>query len=395
MKLAMVHRVYTRAGGVEKNVVLLAHGMAARGHEVHVFCHRAEIEPPPGVTVRHVPVLRLGLAAKYLSFARSAARAVAAERFDVVQGFDLTVKQDVLRVGRGLQRVYRPILDATRSPLGRAWRAVDPEARAMLALERRMLAPEAWKRIVAISKVGKRELVEAAGIDPAAIEVIYNGIELAAWNREAAAAGRETARNALGLAPGDEAILFVGSGFARKGLDVLLDAFARIGAARPAAKLVVVGADRRVDRWKRRAAALGIAARVNFAGVRRADAALYGAADVVALPTRYEPFGNVVLEALACGTPVVVSAAAGASDVCEGTSLADLVLPDATDAAGLAARLGTALGRHGEGLSRECRAIAERYPEDACLDRYEALYRALAGARSSAGATPRRAGDAA
>lgn len=372
MRIALVHRVFTRAGGVEKNVVLLARGLAARGHEIHVFCHKAEIDAPAGVTLRHVPVLRAGMALRYLSFARNAARALATERFDVVQGFDLTLKQDVLRVGRGLMKVYREVLAPTRSAMDRLWRTIDPESRALQALERRMLRPGAWKRIVAISEGGKRELIAAYGIPADAIEVIPNGVDLAAYSPEKAAAGRAETRARLGIHAADRVVLFVGTGFRRKGLATLIDAMPEV----PGARLVVVGRDGAMREYERQAR--GRDARVLFAGEQRADAALYGAADVVVLPTRYEPFGNVVLEALACGIPAVVTAAAGASDV-YATELGERVVADATDSVALAAAIRAALAKPQAAV---CRGIAERYPEDACVARYEALYQRMLGIAS-------------
>lgn len=375
MKLAFVHRKYTRAGGVEKNVVLLAEGMAARGHEVHVFCHRAERAAADGVRIRHVPVWRLGSAAKYLSFASNAARMVRAEPFDVVQGFDLTWEQDVLRIGRGLVEVYRDVLEGVRNPVQRLWRHLSPGAIAMKRIERRMLAPGAFRKVVAISRSVERELL-ACGVASDAIEVVYNGVDLARFAPAAAEAGRDAARARFGISAGERVVLFVGTGFRRKGLDTLLDAFARLARGQADLRLLVVGRDGRAGSYRARARDLGVADRVVFAGRQPVDAALYGAADVVALPTRYEPFGNVVLEALASGRPAVVSRAAGASEVLD-EAFPSWILPDADDAGGLAGRLATVLANPPS--ATDCRAVAERYGDEACLDRYEAIYRAIAG----------------
>lgn len=383
MRIALVHRLFTRAGGVEKNVVLLAEGLAARGHEVVVYCARADQPAPEGVTLRMVRMRGFGIAAKYASFANAAARALSEDpAFDVVQGFDLTVKQDVLRVGRGLVKVYRDVLDGTRNPIDRWWRRVSPGARALLALEERMLAPGAWTRIVAISRSVRRELIEAYAIPEHAIEIVYNGVDLQALTPEKAQQERAAMRTELGLPAGDPVVLFVGTGFRRKGLDVLLQAHAMLVKKRPDARLLVVGRDGRARAYRARARALGIGNRVTFAGSRKADAALYGAADVVALPTLYEPFGNVVLEALACGVPAVVTAAAGASDVLE-EELSDLVLPSAGDATRLAEILDSTLGAPRAPLTALCRRVAERYSEEACVSRYEAIYKRLVARRAA------------
>jgi len=112
----------------------------------------------------------------------------------------------------------------------------------------------------------------------------------------------------------DEAwtVLFVGSGFERKGLGPLLEAFAAIADAR--SRLVVTGKGD-VAHYRSAAARLGIADRTIWTGPRQEVERLYAAADAVALPARYEPFGNVHLEALASGVPVLTSARAGGAEI--------------------------------------------------------------------------------
>ena len=97
-------------------------------------------------------------------------------------------------------------------------------------------------------------------------------------------------------------MLFVGSGFERKGLGPLLEAFARVTDAE--SRLVVTGKGN-VARYQSLAASLGSPTASIWTGPREDVERLYAAADAVALPARYEPFGNVHLEALASGVPVL------------------------------------------------------------------------------------------
>src|SRR5205814_4728258 len=99
-------------------------------------------------------------------------------------------------------------------------------------------------------------------------------------------------------------VLFVGSGFARKGVPALLEAMSALDRS---SYLLIVGRDKRQARYEHRARALGIAPRVRFVGAQPDVTPYYGAADVLALPTLYDPFPNVAIEALACGLPVVTS----------------------------------------------------------------------------------------
>src|SRR3989442_9396236 len=105
MRIAFMHRRLVRGGGTESDLRRLAASLAARGHDVHVFCARGGATVP-GVTLRRVPVVRAGRLTRLLSFSFAAPRLVARERWDVVVGFGRTPRQDVVRVGGGTHRTY-------------------------------------------------------------------------------------------------------------------------------------------------------------------------------------------------------------------------------------------------------------------------------------------------
>lgn len=369
LRLALVHRKLSRHGGVEKNVLLLATGLARRGHRVTVFCRKAD-ERPPGVEVVEVPARGATLIGKYESFAENASRAVGTGSWDVVQGFDLTVGQDVMRLGRGVIKVYREVMSRTRSGLDKWWRSRDTGR--WVALEERML--ETSGLVVTNSRTVRTELMEAYGMSQERIRTIHNGVDLERLSVEKARAGRDEVRREYGIPEGAGLVSFVGTGFRRKGLDTLLRAMADLDA-----HLLVVGRDGATRRYRRLAAQLGLSHRVRFAGAVAVTPALFGAADVLALPSRYEPFSNVVLEALACGVPAVHPATGGAAEALE-RGLQAQILPDAEDPVALAGILEATLADPPS--AQTCRAAAEAFPESACIDHYETLYKRLVEARS-------------
>ncbi|MEJ2039414.1 MAG: glycosyltransferase [Desulfosarcinaceae bacterium] len=124
---------------------------------------------------------------------------------------------------------------------------------------------------------------------------------------------RSLARKRLGIAPRDEVVLFVGRFAPLKGLDRLIEAVARVRTMRPGIRLLVIGGDgsrsRTTRSYHKLAAGLGVRDRISFVGrVEQPDLPpYYSAADLLALPSHYESFGLVVLESLACGTPVVAT----------------------------------------------------------------------------------------
>jgi UDP-glucose:(heptosyl)LPS alpha-1,3-glucosyltransferase len=369
MRIALMHRRLT-GGGTEADLRRLAGGLALRGHDVHVFTAQPDAAVA-GVALRRVPVLRAGRLARLLSFALAAPRAVARERWDVVVGFGRTPCQDVVRAGGGTHRTYLARMEAAglRGP----WRG--PYHRAILWLERRAYGPGGHRRVLAVSARAADEIVADYGVPRGRIAVIYNGVDLARF-RPPAPAARATARAALGLPAGARLCAAVGSGFRRKGIDLLFDLWRE--APPPDTVLVVVGDDERLGRWRREAARAPLAGRVLVTGPRPDVETVLAAADVVCVPSRQEAFGNVVLEACAAGVPVVTSRRAGAAELLKGP-LAALVVDDPADRQALAAALACALGPEGPARGRAARDRAEALPWEAHLDRVEAFLAEVAG----------------
>jgi UDP-glucose:(heptosyl)LPS alpha-1,3-glucosyltransferase len=258
----------------------------------------------PGVVVHRVPTIRHPSVLRLLSFALAARAAAARRGYDLVQSHERGLRQDLYRAGEGCHRAYLEAMG--RRP------GASPYHRLVCALEGRIFRLKSARHVVAISRQGKEEIERRYGTDPGRVTLIYNGVDLERFHPDNRARHRKHVRDGLGIPDDAWTVLFVGSGFERKGLGPLLEAFGRLADRH--SRLVVVGKGR-VPRYQSLAARLEVADRVIWAGPRPDVEALYAAADVVALPARYEPFGNVHLEALAAGVPVLSSARAGGSEI--------------------------------------------------------------------------------
>ena len=207
-----------------------------------------------------------------------------------------------------------------------------------LTAERR-LAAQADRVIVPV--VAERDhLLNVYQAPPGNIRIIPCGIDLNLF----APVPRQAARHRLKLPATCELVLFVGRFAPLKRLDRLVAATAQLRRDHPALRLLLVGGDdpdadsvRAVQAQIRR---LGLETVVHLAGrVTHSELpAYYGAADLLALPSDYESFGLVLLEALACGIPIVAAPVGAAPELVQegrnGTLLADNMT--ATLAAGIA-----------------------------------------------------------
>jgi glycosyltransferase involved in cell wall biosynthesis len=166
--------------------------------------------------------------------------------------------------------------------------------------------------VVSVSKALATRMTEM-GVRPGRTTVLYNGVDPARFHPM----DGQAARLAHGVAPDEEMILYIGNILVTKGCGELLGAFARIAASRPRATLVFVGDGGMRKALEARAAELGLAARVRFVG-RVPHELLKGwfaAASVFCLPSHAEGVPNVVLEAMACGTPVVSTDVGGVGEI--------------------------------------------------------------------------------
>lgn len=299
MKVALVIEKFSPAGGAEKQCAHLAKGLLARGHEVHVFAR--EIAPAPGVIAHPVPAPGSFHLAAFAARSREMLRK---ESFDLIHSFTRTSYQDILRLGGGTHVEYLARTDPLYSPLGRLWRKIRPKERRELSLERESFAPGASQHIVAVSHRVKNEVMRHYAVAADRITVIHNGVDAGEFKPSPDA--RRLIRNQIGLEDSDYTLLFVGSGFKRKGLESAIAAIDRV----PSARLVVAGEGK--ARAHPRVLMLG----------RRTDVAhLYAACDAFIFPTHYDPFPNAALEAMASGLPIIISRVAGVSEIISGDSI--------------------------------------------------------------------------
>jgi UDP-glucose:(heptosyl)LPS alpha-1,3-glucosyltransferase len=357
----VIERFEPHGGGVEAVAWNVAGALAARGADVHVVARSGE--PHPAVTLHGVRVPTFWQPLRVLAFSRAAARAAAAAAVDVVHSFSRTRHQDVFRAGGGSHADY---LERSHGPVAARLRRLSPRHAVLLAVERAVFRDP--RQIVQCNSAMVRdELARRHRIPAERLVVIPNGVDLARFHPRLRGQARAAVR--AEATTGDGPVwLFAGSGFRRKGLDVALRALALSGDA---GTLWVAGRDDPAP-WRRRAAELGVAERTRFLGPRRDLERVYAAADALILPTRYDAFANVCLEALAAGLPVVTSGANGAAAT---VADAGFVVDDPEDAAGFAkalARLAEPAAR--AELAARARPNAERHGWDACADALLRLY---------------------
>lgn len=365
MRLLVVSRPFVFHGGVETASMGLVGALVSHGHDVHLLSPRGQ-RPVPGVVLHTLPLPPGPAVARALAFALGTRRFVRRRMWDLVQSHERTLGQDIYRAGEGCHRAYLATREGDR---GRGL-----YHRVILGLERRVFATT--RHIVAIARVGKAEIERLYGVPSERVAVVYNGVDLERFHPRNRDVHRNAARDEADLPPGAWTALFIGSGFERKGLATALEAFA--GLEDRTARLLVVGRGE-TSAYRALAARLGVGPRVAWLGPRADAERWYAAADAVVLPSRYEPFGNVHLEALATGTPVVTSRVAGGAElITDGRSGA---VVDPRDPKAVAAALERIKALDAIAVRESARRAAEPFTYAAQVAGFADIYRSVLGGR--------------
>lgn len=323
MKIALVHKRLDLRGGTERVLYRTAAGLRDRGHEVHLFCGTFSIPPPPGVIEHRVPSFRWPRTARLLSFAIAAPKMVERYGCDVSLSFDRILRQDIFRSGGGPHRAFLKTMVAESPIARRLWYVISPYHHCALAIEKRQLAPDGHRKIIAISLAGKREFLEEYGLPEDDVTIIYNGVDVERFHPRNRTQYGDKTREHLEIPSTSRVVLFVGTGFRRKGLSRLLRLWTEPGA--PDAYLVIVGNDAKLSYYRK----VWNHSRIRFTGAQTRVEEFYAAADLLVLPAVQEAYGNVVLEALASGLPVVTCAAVGAAESLQGELRQGIVTDEA------------------------------------------------------------------
>ncbi|GMV68261.1 MAG: hypothetical protein AMXMBFR76_07000 [Pseudomonadota bacterium] len=336
LHVAFVHPAYRPDGGAER---ILARMLAALGeHAVRLTVVTRRWDgagADPDITVVRCDPFHVGRLWREISFARAACRALAPLEADLIQSQTRIPCCHLYRAGGGVHRVWLRERNRARGWRGALGQSLSLYHRHKLAEEARLYASPMLRAVICNSRMVAREIREEYGVDPARLRVIYNGVDSDHFRPGAQRAESLQVRARLGIHPEAPVFLFVGSGFERKNLAGAIRALAQV--SRPDVQLIAVGQDKQAGRYRALARRLGVGRQVHLVGPQNDVRPWYGAADALVLPTLYDPFANVVLEAMASALPVITSLKCGAVDLIE--SGRNGLLCDALDIAALAAHM--------------------------------------------------------
>jgi UDP-glucose:(heptosyl)LPS alpha-1,3-glucosyltransferase len=370
MNIAIVRKKYTFHGGSEGFSQVLIKSLEEEGHEVHIFAIMWDVsETLNNIHFHKVPAININSFLRDLTFSSSTYFILKRTHFDIIQSHDKTFYQDIYRAGDGCHIEW----------LRQRWKRIglmeklsiilNPYHWLILLMERLILKGHRFKKIIAISELVKRNIIENYHVDERDIEVIYNGVDLERFHPQNRERYRDEIRGKHSINEDDFVVLFVGSGFERKGVEYLLKAVEII--PEPLTVLVVgKGSESKLKKYIKRQ-------RVIFCGPQKEIHKYYSASDIFVFPTIYEPFGNVHLEALASGLPVITTKLSGASEIIQ-ENIHGFVIDRPENINTLAEKIRILMDREiNIKMGLEARKLAEKYSFKVHIEKTFKLYQSL------------------
>lgn len=312
-KMAVICTFYGPNGGTGRVTTEIIERYAKEGHDIHVYCAKFDEEfvKTSLVKIHHLPITKVGVI-QQVHFLFRASLAVKRNNYDLIYTTgDYYIKPDVVTI-HGLKKHGRKQIEQMEKE-GILRRTISP----LKYLARQIYCPLVYEigeqlvyrrndiLFVGVSGGASRDFVRCFGQKN--VCTVNNGVDFEK-NKFNISAYKKI-RSELGIKDNQKVLLFVGSEWIRKRLDVAISACAKMENT----QLIVLGHDE-IGEYKKMAENLKCDSRVHFLGFTKNVEDYYSASDYFLFPTAYETFGLVALEAMAAGCVVIANPVNGVCD---------------------------------------------------------------------------------
>lgn len=371
MRVALSFPGCHRRGGVERVMLECANFLQARGHETHAYAIDWDHESlHPQVVQHNIAVRAHAYIPRLFGYLQQSRREIQQLKPapHVTGGFGIEAPPGGVVWMQSVHRAWLEISGQQRTWKGRLRQRLNLSHPVILSLEKSCLGGRRYKQVVALSAQVKSDIMRFYGVPSEDIHIIPNGYTPAEFNVRDSLGRRGAMRSELGYGDADRVVVFVANELERKGFAPLLRAIGSLND--PRLHLLAVGR-LNATTYAAEIEQLGMRSRVRFTGPTSEVARYYSAADLFALPTQYEAWGLVIVEAMACGLPVLTSRLAGAAIAVE-EGRTGALLDNPQDAQEIASKLGFLLAQGP--FEREAISVSVRpYAWDQVLLKYEDL----------------------
>jgi len=368
MQLSLAFPGCHKRAGVERIMLECANHLASRGHDVTVYASEFELESLVSEVKTKIvggPRHHIAIAAGW--FDRAVTSQLRNSDNSLLCSFGVVSPPGGVHWVQSVHKAWIETSQRTRSTAGRLKQLCNPIHPLILRREHNHFVNRRYRKVIALTERVKYDLQRFYNVPDEDIVILPNGFSGNEFNTANTTSARSEMRAQLGYLDTDKVVIFVANELDRKGFFPLTRAIAKLNDKD--LKLLVVGS---VDSSSLSSylSSQNLLGRTKFIGPTAQVWRYYAAADVFALPTIYEAWGMVIVEAMACGIPVVTSKLAGAAIAVQ-DGLNGFLLDDPSDPDEIAGKLSRALNElksRGSAISQsvtafEWKRILTRYEE--------------------------------
>ncbi|VFP79621.1 glycosyltransferase family 4 protein [Candidatus Erwinia haradaeae] len=309
INFAIVRQKYRHDGGAEKFITYAIEALAIlKMINLNIITRQWWCKQDINLNIHLCNPIKWGRISRERSFAKIAKALWHKEGFDLIQSHERIPGCDIYRAGDGVHQKWLIQRSRVLSKWQQKLLFTSCYHRYVIKTENTMYTSPELKVVICNSQMIKKEIIEQFTISEYKIHVIYNAINTKTFF-PANYYQRINIRKTLHLPLDVHLLIYVGSGFERKGLAAAIHAIANTNSY-----LVVIGQDKAEKKYRILAKKLCCAHRIIFAGIQVKMCPWYQASDGLLLPTLYDPCPNVIFEALACGLPIITSTSCGGSE---------------------------------------------------------------------------------
>ena len=312
MRIAIIRRKFNPFGGAEQFILRAIQGLNSKKIYISIIAESWNL-PDRISNQRKFDFIKASSSgktrtAKFKSFSKAVNQILESEKFDLVQSHERISGVDIYRLGDGIHASWVKRYSEECSWLKKIWLKFNPYHRAVIRTEKAMAADKSLT-FVANSTLVQREIKDWYQVPDHRVVLIENGIDTQQFQPVSKSKRKQNKAN-LGLNPDLPVVLFVGSGFARKGAWELVNAVNNLANF----QLLVIGHDKNLAALQNHVNQLQASQRIQVLGPQHDVKKYLASADIFCLPSSYDSFPNAALEALCCGLPIVITDAVGLAD---------------------------------------------------------------------------------
>lgn len=380
MHIAIIRRRFNPYGGAERFILRTINSLGKNHIKTSIIAEDWQdhsFESGSGSKADSCKLIQISgttgsRAKQFLNFQNRVKEILQIQSFDIIQSHERLIGADIYRLGDGIHAAWVERLSSIKPWYAKLWLKFDPFHQLIIKTER-LMAEDPSLTFVSNSPMVAKELVDWYEVPRERITVIENGIDTSAF-QPATTNEKIAARENLGLNRDTPTILFIGSGFDRKGAFELTKAMSML----PDFQLLIVGYDKKSKQLKKLILNLGLEKRIHVVGPQNDVKSYLSASDIFCLPSLYDSLPNALLEAICCGLPAVITRDVGISEKIVNNNAGRI---STRDPKSIADSINAVWGNHQE-LSQNALALSKEFDINLATQKWIDLYNNLIQAKN-------------